>query len=163
MNYHIDVADDKSTGWTSYLFPGTRGNIQKDVNKRRNIINLTKFRLALRFAWAKRLYTLAPHELVQLGLRDPCVAFIKREGHPARKKETKTWRLIWVVSELDRLIDASVFTELEKADIATYQSAPRAEKGMARNPSENVFDLSVGVGHDDDNLERTYFELAGFP
>ena len=86
LNYYIEVAEDKSIGWSALLFPGTRGNIQKDMNKRRKIINLTKFCLALRFAWAKHLHTLAPHELVQLGMRDPCVAFIKREGHPRGRR-----------------------------------------------------------------------------
>ena len=159
LSYHIDVADDKSIGWTGLLYPGTRGNIQKDVMKRNAVIRLTKFRMALRFALANSLHSLSPAEMVRQGLRDPCVAFIKPEGHPIRKKETKSWRVIWVVSELDRLIDASVFTEQDKADIAHYQTGPRAEKGVVRAPGDRVYPLSMGVGHDDSNLERTFFEL----
>ena len=99
------MADDKSIGLAGFLFPGTRGNIQRSMDKKRTIINLTKFRLALRFSWAKALHSLTPSELIKLGLRDPAMAFIKGEGHPPRKVQTCTWRLIWVVSELDRLLD----------------------------------------------------------
>ncbi len=159
LSHFIDVADDKAIGWTSHLFPGTRGNIQKDIMKRNTVVRLTKFRMALRFSLANSLHSLSPAEMVRAGLRDPCMAFIKPEGHPVRKRETKTWRLIWVVSELDRLIDASVFTEQDKADIIHYQTGPRAEHGVVKEIGEKVCPLSMGVGHDDANLERTFYEL----
>ena len=161
MNYHIDVAEDKSIGWTGYLFPGTRGNLQRDMDKKRAVINLTKFRLALRFSWAKSLHSLSPADLIKIGLRDPCMAFIKGEGHPPRKVDTKTWRLIWVVSELDRLLDASVFTEQDKSDIQSYQSGGRAVNGVVSSPPTDVMELAMGVGHDDYNLQRTFCELEG--
>ena len=66
LNYHIDVAEDKSIGWTGYLFPGTRGNLQRDMDKKRAVINLTKFRLALRFSWAKSLHSLSPADLIKI-------------------------------------------------------------------------------------------------
>ena len=159
LSHHIDVAEDKSIGWAGLLYPGTRGNIQKDTLKRNAVIRLTKFRLALRFALANSLHSLSPAEMVRQGLRDPCVAFIKPEGHPVRKRETKSWRVIWVVSELDRLIDASVFTEQDKADIAHYQTGPRASQGRVEQPGDRVYPLSMGIGHDDASLERTFFEL----
>ena len=141
LSHFIDVADDKAIGWTSYLFPGTRGNIQKDIMKRNAVIRLTKFRMALRFSLTNSLHSLSPADMVRAGLRDPCMAFIKPEGHPVRKRESKTWRLIWVVSELDRLIDASVFTEQDKADIVHYQTGPRAEHGVVKEIGEKVYPL----------------------
>ena len=67
--------------------------------------------------------------MVELGLRDPAMAFIKGESHPPRKVESSTWRLIWTLSEIDRLLDAAVFTDQDKADIEMFQSQLRTEEG----------------------------------
>ena len=96
---------------------GTRANLQKDPEKRR----IAKFRMALRFSWASSLHAMSPKDMVDQGLRDPAIAFVKGEGHPPRKVESETWRLIWNLSEVDRLLDAAVFTDQDKADI---QSEP---------------------------------------
>ena len=60
MSHYIDAAEDKSIGWTGLLYPGTRKNIQDDVNKRCAVIDLVKFRLALRFAVANSLHSYFP-------------------------------------------------------------------------------------------------------
>ena len=159
LDHHITVADDKSIGWTGYLYPGKRGNIQKCPEKRQMIIGLAKFRMALRFSWANSLHSLSPKEMVELGLRDPAMAFIKGESHPPRKVESGTWRLIWTLSEVDRLLDAAVFTDQDKADIETFQSGHRTEDGRLKAPLGEPMELAVGVGHDDRNLERTFHEL----
>ena len=83
ISHYIDAADDKSIGWTGHLFPGTRGNIQRDFNKRKAIIDLVKFRLALRFAVANSLHAYSPSDMVRTGLRDPCVAFVKGCASPS--------------------------------------------------------------------------------
>lgn len=129
LDHHISVAEDKSIGWTGFLYPGKRGNIQKCPEKRKMVIGLAKFRLALRFSWANSLHSLSPKEMVELGLRDPAMAFIKGESHPPRKVESSTWRLIWTLSEIDRLLDAAVFTDQDKADIEMFQSQLRTEEG----------------------------------
>ena len=159
MSHFIDAADDKSIGWTGLLYPGTRKNIQDDVNKRCAVIDLVKFRMALRFSVANSLHSYSPTDMVRIGLRDPCVAFVKGEGHPPRKKQTKTWRVIWVLSEVDRLIDTATYTEQDKMDIAHFQTGPRAQDGQVQEPGESVYPCATGVGHDDQNLQRTYFEL----
>ena len=110
----------RSAGLGSYT-QGTRGNIQKSVEKRSMIVRLAKFRMALRFSWANSLHAMSPKEAVMEGLRDPALAFIKGEGHPPRKLQTKTWRLIWCLSEVDRVIDAAIFTEQDKMDTLSYQ------------------------------------------
>ena len=123
------------------------------------IVRLAKFRLALRFAWANSLHAMSPMEAVQEGLRDPALAFVKGESHPPRKLKTKSWRLIWCLSEVDRVLDAAVFTDQDKSDTLAYQSGPRATKGKVDCELEKPMELAVGVGHDDLNLQRTFFEL----
>ena len=159
LDHHLTIADDKAIGWTAFLYPGTRANLQKDPEKRRNVINLAKFRMALRFSWASSLHAMSPKDMVDQGLRDPAIAFVKGEGHPPRKVESETWRLIWNLSEVDRLLDAAVFTDQDKADIQSFQSAPRTENGRLVAALGSPMELAVGVGHDDANLERTYHEL----
>lgn len=149
LDAHITAADDKSIGWTGYLFPGTRANIQKSQEKKSAVIRLAKFRLALRFAWANSLHAMSPMESVQEGLRDPALAFVKGESHPPRKLQTKTWRLIWCLSEVDRILDASVFTDMDKSDTLAYQSGPRATNAKVHYDGERPMELAVGVGHDD--------------
>ena len=102
---------------------------------------------------------MSPMESVQEGLRDPALAFVKGESHPPRKLQTKTWRLIWCLSEVDRILDASVFTDMDKSDTLAYQCGPRATNGKVEYDCERPMELAVGVGHDDHNLQRTFFEL----
>ena len=159
LDHHLTVADDKAIGWSAYVFPGTRGGIQKDPAKKDRVILLAKVRLALRYAWAGSLHGLSPREMVSEGLMDPAVNFIKGEGHPPRKIKTETWRLIWNLSEVDRLLDCLVFTDQDKADIMSFQDGPRTEENKFVGPAGRPYALAVGVGHDDNSLQRTYAEM----
>ena len=67
--------------------------------------------------------------------------------------------MIWVLSEVDRLIDTATFTEQDKMDIAHFQTGPRAHDCKVEEPGDKVYPCAMGVGHDDGNLQRTYFEL----
>ena len=161
IDHHITVADDKATGWTAYLYPGTRSVIQKDPAKKREVVNLAKFRLALRYCWAGSLHALSPKDMVAEGLRDPAIAFVKGEGHPPRKKTTETWRLIWNLSEVDRVLDCLAFNDQDKSDIQSFQGGLKTEHGKMVSQPERPMELAVGVGHDDASLQRTYAELEG--
>lgn len=160
FEHYIMAANDKSIGWTGFLYPGTRANIQKSVEKRSMIVRLAKFGMALRFSWANSLHAMSPKQAVMEGLRDPALAFIKGEGHPPRKLQTKTWRLIWCLSEVDRVIDAAIFTEQDKMDTLSYQGGSRTKHGKVTEPLTRPMELAVGVGHDDASLERIFHELA---
>ena len=138
---------------------GTRGVIQKDSVKRDRIILMAKVRLALRYAWAASLHSLSPKQMVSEGLMDPTANFIKGEGHPPRKIKTSTWRLIWNLSEVDRLLDCISYVDQDKIDIATFQDGPRCVDGKMVEQPSRPYPLAVGVGHDDHNLQRTFAEL----
>jgi len=51
---------------------------------------------------------------------DPVRLFIKNEPHPARKRETKTWRLIMNVSLVDVIIEKMLFNSQNKAEIKSH-------------------------------------------
>ena len=159
LHHYFMDADDKAIGWSAHVFPGTRGNIQRDAQKVEAIILLAKVRLALRFAWAGSVHTLNPREMISEGLMDPAVNFIKGEGHPPKKIESQTWRLIWNISEVDRLLDSFSYVQQDKLDILTFQDGPRTENGVMKGQLDKAFPLAMGVGHDDYNLERTFAEL----
>ena len=86
--------------------------------------------------------------MVKLNLQDIAVVFDKGEGHSARKVEEKRWRLIWSVSEVDRILDALVSYDQSHFDVITHQG----EFG-------DLASLATGCGHDDTGLERTYRDL----
>ena len=148
LRHYILTAEDKSVGYAQHTFPGTRANIQKDESKICKVITLAKIRLALRVSLAHVLPYLRPFEMVKLNLQDIAVVFDKGEGHSARKVEEKRWRLIWSVSEVDRILDAFVSYDQSHFDVITHQG----EFG-------DLASLATGCGHDDTGLERTYRDL----
>ena len=66
------------------------------------------------------------------------------------KANDKRWRLIWNVSEVDRLLDAYIHGDQTHLDVLTHQG----ENG-------DLGSLAVGCGHDDEGLKRTYQNSIG--
>ena len=147
--HHLTAAEDKAIGWTQHWSPGSRDNIRKDPQRVKDIVAICKVRLLLRCSWARHLHKLNPSDMVRRGLIDPVCTFVKKEGHSDRKAEEEAWRLIWNVSEPDRLLACSLHTDSDHGDVLVYQDP---EKGRE-------FPLAVGTGHDDGSLERTYRDL----
>ena len=127
LDHHLMAAEDKAIGWAAHVFPGTTGNVQKEAGKKERLYNFCKVRLALRYCWAAALHTLCPERMVEEGLMDPAVDFIKSEGHPPRKIKTSSWRLIWNISEVDRLLDNLCFVDQDHHDVYSFQDGPRCE------------------------------------
>ena len=92
--------------------------------------------------------TMNPLMMIRRHLMDPVALFVKAEGHDEDKITSKRWRLIWNVSEPDRLIDCLHHQEQDHMDVLFHQS----EAGAA-SP------LATGVGHNDEGLERTHRDL----
>ena len=74
--------------------------------------------------------------------------FVKDEGHNGAKISTGRWRLIWNISELDRLCDAWAHSDQDHYDVAFCQ----CEKGQ-------ITPLATGVGHDDRSIENSFRDL----
>lgn len=129
------------------------GNVQKDAGKKERLYNFCKVRLALRYCWAAALHTLCPKRMVEEGLMDPAVDFIKAEGHPPRKIKTSSWRLIWNISEVDRLLDNLCFVDQDHHDVYSFQDGPRCEGDKLVGAPGTMFPMAAGVGHDDQPSE----------
>ena len=149
LKFHLATAEDKAVGYTAHFYPGTRGNIQKDSSKVDKIVQITKIRLALRVANAHRLHRLDPWDMIAEGMADPVLLFIKEEGHGEAKAAENRWRLIWNVSEPDRLLVCWLHSDQDHADVFSYQAAGT---GVASS-------LATGTGHDDGSLTRTFRDL----
>jgi hypothetical protein len=83
---------------------------------------------------------MTPKQMVDAGLQDPRVPFIKGEPHGKNKQESKRWRLIWVCSVVDILAAGITHRRQDKADINSYQ------EGFSGYHC-------VGMGHHDDGIE----------
>lgn len=68
---------------------------------------------------------------------DPIRYMIKREHHPLRKREKKTWRLIGMVSLVDQMVDRLLHAEVNGAEITRHRTIPS----------------QPGIGFDDSELE----------
>ena len=149
LRFHLSTAEDKAVGYTAFYIPGTRANIQKDPERVDKIVRIAKIRLALRVANAHRLHRMNPWDMVVEGLVDPVLLFIKEEGHGVAKAAENRWRLIWNVSEPDRLLVCWLHSDQDHADVFTF---PSDDIGVASS-------MATGVGHDDESLKRTYRDL----
>jgi hypothetical protein len=78
--------------------------------------------------------------MVERGLKDPEVMFLKKEAHTSRKMSRGAYRLIWVQSQVDAVVQLLLHDETNQIDKALYQSAM---------PSHSM----VGLGHDDNGLD----------
>ena len=94
------------------------------------------------------VHLLNPAERVKANLQDAASLFPKGEGHSEKKALEERWRLIWNISEPDRLIDAFINGDQCHCDVLTHQG----ECG-------DLACLAVGNGHDDGGLQRTYRDL----
>jgi len=65
-----------------------------------------------------------PASLVELGLCDPVRFFVKKEPHSAEKVAQRRLRLIASVSLVDQLVERTLFTLQNKAEIADYINTP---------------------------------------
>lgn len=131
----------KSTGWSGLFKPGPKASW---MNKEgyNFLIYLVICRWALRMANYKELNNMLPFEMVQRGLIDPRMLFVKSEPHDAKKQKSKKWRLIWNVSIVDAVCQSLVHHDQNKADIRHYQGT-----------TESL--TAVGLGHHDSGLAHT--------
>jgi hypothetical protein len=59
--------------------------------------------------------------MLNLGLQDPRMNFVKKEPHSDKKKTDRQWRIIWNVSFVDQLCQDILHREQNKADVLAYQ------------------------------------------
>jgi len=91
----LGLDGDKSAGWSQHFLPGTKRNWQTTEGLALASY-LTRCRLLLRLAVGPETMALMrPSQLVEAGLADPRVLFIKDEPHGQDKADTGRWRLIW--------------------------------------------------------------------
>lgn len=139
---------DKSTGWSALYRPGCK-EVWKTAEGMALASYLTRCRLILRLAWgAAAMGCMTPAQMVEEGLQDPRVLFIKPEPHGRRKRATKQWRLIWVCSMIDILCAAQTHRSQDKRDIAAYQDRTHPDLPQV-----------IGMGHHDLGIERLGEEL----
>ena len=113
------------------------------------VFRLAKIRLALRAARAGIVHTLSPQQQVQLLLQDIVTLFVKGEGHNSSKITTGQWKLIWNISQIDRLCDTWDHSDQDHYDVAYDQ----------RDKGESSPFIATGVGHDDASIEKTCRDL----
>ena len=75
----------------------------------------------MRACYAALLHLLNPMTIVRRHLMDPVPIFVKAEGHDEGKVTSKRWRLIWNVSEPDRLINCLLHQEHDDIDDVRFR------------------------------------------
>jgi len=130
----------KSSGYSSKFLPGTKG-AWFEPGKRDILKYLVKFRMALRMACASTLGTLEPSAAVLAGVIDPRCVFIKSEAHGSNKIADKRWRLIWVPSIVDSVVQGVLHISQNKKSIRSYQEGCQNR-------------VLAGLGHHDEGIAR---------
>jgi hypothetical protein len=135
----MNTFEHKSSGWTARA-----KNADKKSLAEKNkpwLMNLTCARILLRATCSHLLPTMHPAAKVEMGLRDPAQAETKDEPYPAAKADKSFWRVIWVASCLDTMVQGVLHHNQNKTDIAGYQ--------------DGKFHWSLaGLGHDDKGIQR---------
>lgn len=92
---------------------------------RRLVLDLVCERLVLlRSTPLEDVDRLPAEELVRRGFCDPIRLFVKNEPHADSKARVGRWRLIMSVSLLDQLVERVLCSEMNKAEIANFDSLP---------------------------------------
>lgn len=139
---YCDSADaTKSAGWSSRYRSGAKGTWTLDSDGRSLLAYFVACRLALRMAEGDNIHYLSPKDMLELGLRDPEEAFVKKEAHDESKSKTKRWRLIWICSIVDSVCQDALHHAQNKEDIMAFAT-------------EKLHCQAVGMGHHDDGLTR---------
>jgi V8-like Glu-specific endopeptidase len=142
VELYCDAADaTKSAGWSSRYKSGAKGAWTLDSEGRSLLAYFVACRLALRMAEGDNIHWLSPKDMLELGLRDPEEAFVKKEAHDETKTKSKRWRLIWICSVVDSVCQDALHHAQNKEDILAYAT-------------EKLHSQAVGMGHHDDGLAR---------
>lgn len=128
-----------SSGATSRFLSDTKKNWVKEHAEEATDLAIT--RIILIAACGNDIQYLSEVEMVELGLKDCLDSFIKGELHSPNKMLQRRYRLIWISS----LIDIIVQSLLHKADNAYFTEA--YQKGFMNS-------AATGLGHDDRGVER---------
>jgi hypothetical protein len=131
----------KSAGWSGRYKPGPK-QVWANGPDRDLLVYMVSARLALRMAEASRLPYMAPWTMVTLGLMDPEELAPKMEGHDDGKVKSKRWRMIWVTSMLDAVVQSFTHRDQNKEDIYAYSGGALKCQG-------------IGMGHNDSGIQLT--------
>lgn len=132
---HLD--GERSSGFSAMYLPGQKQAWKDDPDQLKYMVTA---RLALRVAAGDKIHHYTPEEMIAHGLKDPEVLQIKEEPHKKKKAVNKRWRLIWLSSVVDVVVQmVSHFTQ-NKADIASYQDG-------------HLKSQTMGMGHSDEGIE----------
>lgn len=127
--------------------PGITGryisNTKKDWVERypNDATDLAVTRLILIAACGADIKYLSPRDMIELGLKDVQDVFMKTEVHSPAKMAGERYRLIWISSLIDIIVQALV----HKAD-NTYMKESFQK--------EEIDCAAIGLGHDDVGVER---------
>jgi len=122
------VVADSSPGWPTAQISAKNGDILSNPALATLVTTLAISRI-------ERLSKIEPDVLEHHLQDDPLWAldndladvhriFVKKEPHPMRKLEKRSWRLINVLSLVDNLVDRFLFTEQDSVELATWNSIP---------------------------------------
>jgi len=128
-----------SSGATSRFLSDTKKNWVKEHPEEATDLAIT--RIILIAACGNDIQYLSNVQMVEFGLKDVQDVFLKNELHSPNKMLQRRYRLIWISS----LIDIIVQSLLHKADNAYFTEA--YQKGYMDS-------AATGIGHDDRGIER---------
>jgi len=131
----LDSFEAKCSGWTARVHNLDKAALAK--KERSWLILLATIRIILRKCCEDEMPTMGPVDMVVNGLCDPKQAETKGgEPYPREKYLKEHWRIIWVASALDTLVQGLLHHAQNKADIAGYQDGEfyLSMAGLGHNP-----------------------------
>ncbi len=94
---------------------------------------------------------------------DPVRVFVKQEPHTVEKAKISRWRLIWLVSFVDQIIDAIVFDASLQAEIDVHDSIPSRTgwswyKGGMKRLYDRLYSAEEGMQYG--SLDKKFWDWS---
>lgn len=142
---------DSSSGVSSRFRSLNKRQWVQDPQMFQVLIELVQCRLILMLLHSRFVVDYKPEQVVKYGLKDVLELSVKPESHKPEKAKLGRWRMIWICSVVDCLVQKLLHKAVNARDIENYQSG-------------KTLHSAAGMGHHDEGIQqlcRTFKELFG--
>ncbi|APG75708.1 hypothetical protein 1 [Beihai sobemo-like virus 3] len=142
---------DSSSGVSARFRSLSKRQWVQDPQMFQVLIDLVQCRLVLMLIHSRFVQDYSPETVVKYGLKDVLEVTVKPESHKPEKAKLGRWRLIWICSVIDCLVQKLLHKAVNARDIENYQCG-------------KTLHSAAGMGHHDEGIKqlcRTLKELFG--
>jgi len=142
---------DSSSGTSARFRALSKKQWVQDPQTFQVLIDLVQCRLILMLLHSRHVEAYTPDQVVKYGLKDVLELSVKPESHKPEKAKLGRWRMIWICSCIDCLVQKLLHKAVNARDIENYQTGKKLHS-------------AAGMGHHDEGIQqlcKTLDELFG--